>query len=101
MTARTLPIGLSHSWPPVPRAPQRAPALPGRLARAMTARTRAIGLSLACAAVAFSAPAAQDARGNSPAIVDLGTLGHDYSVAVAVNDRRQVIGRLLDNSTPV
>jgi probable HAF family extracellular repeat protein len=66
----------------------------------MTVRTMTIGLSLAFAAFAFSAPAAQDAGGHSPAIVDLGTLGHDYSFAVAVNDKRQVIGRLLDDFTP-
>jgi probable HAF family extracellular repeat protein len=57
-------------------------------------------MKLACAAVVAlgsfvsfaSVPAAQDARPAADPIVDLGTLGGLASIALAVNDRRQVIG---------
>jgi hypothetical protein len=34
-----------------------------------------------------------------PPLVDLGTLGHDVSVATAVNNRMQVVGWIADNFT--
>ena len=64
--------------------------------------TRLVAASVAFASFVWfgPVPAAQEARRPAEPIVDLGTLGHDVSLAVAVNDKRQVIGWIADNFTP-
>jgi probable HAF family extracellular repeat protein len=61
-----------------------------------------LGVALAMGTAAALLPgalAAQEAK-HADVVVDLGTLGHDVSFAVAVNDKRQVIGWIADNFTP-
>ena len=64
----------------------------------MTLRT--IGLTLVFGALAAfpAVPAAPIATGD--AIINLGTLGHDVSYAVAVNNKRQIVGWITDNFKP-
>lgn len=63
----------------------------------MTPRTIALALVVGRLAWLPAAPAAQEARQAPAAIIELGTLGHDVSVAFAVNDKRQVVGFIADN----
>ena len=61
---------------------------------------RTIGLTFAVGVFAAlpAVPAAQD--GAQGTVINLGTLGHDVSFAVAVNNKTQVIGWLADNFVP-
>jgi hypothetical protein len=68
--------------------------------RSMSSRTIGVAVALGCFASFTAVPAAQDAGGSPPTIIDLGTLGHDVSVAVAVNNKLQVIGWIADNFRP-
>ena len=63
----------------------------------MTLRTIVLALAVGTLAWLPAAPAAQEARRAPDAIIELGTLGHDVSVASAVNGKRQVVGLIADN----
>ena len=66
----------------------------------MTPRTIGLALALGASAAFPVLPAAQGGSVRPQTIVDLGTLGHDVSFAVAVNNKTQVIGLIADNFEP-
>jgi probable HAF family extracellular repeat protein len=66
----------------------------------MTLRTIGVVLAVAAFAAFPARPTAQDGSAGPQTIVDLGTLGHDVSFAVAVNNKTQVIGWIADNFEP-